>query len=71
MLLQLLRYDPRSVPSPGMPGYGARSGAPAVMLAYLKHIWSVGEREQALRRRVAVSVSYRMSTEWRKSFYLS
>jgi hypothetical protein len=40
-LLRLLEYDPsRCVP--GAPGYGAGSGQPAVMLAYVKHQWALG-----------------------------
>lgn len=49
MLVQLLRYDPAAV-QPGEPGYGAGSGAPAVMLAYAKHLWATGERREALAR---------------------
>jgi hypothetical protein len=50
MLVQLLRYDPRTVRTPHAPGYGAGSGAPAVMLAFVKHLWATGSREEALLR---------------------
>lgn len=50
MLLRLLGYDPAERSQPGQPGYGAGSGAPAVMLAYLKYLWAQGERSQAFRR---------------------
>lgn len=50
MLLDLLKYDPLSIPSSGMLGYGAGSGAPEVMLAYLKHLWDDQRREDALSR---------------------
>ncbi|KIY91810.1 FKBP12-rapamycin complex-associated protein [Monoraphidium neglectum] len=50
MLVQLLRYDPRSITTPHTPGYGAGSGAPAVMLAFVKHLWSTGSRQEALGR---------------------
>jgi hypothetical protein len=33
-----------------MRGYGAGSGAPAVMLAYVKHLWATGARREALSR---------------------
>ncbi|GBF92738.1 hypothetical protein Rsub_05107 [Raphidocelis subcapitata] len=50
MLVQLLRYDPRSVTTPHAPGYGAGSGAPAVMLAFVKHLWATGSRQESLSR---------------------
>jgi hypothetical protein len=50
MLVQLLGYDPASITKPGQPGYGAGSGAPAVMLAYVKHLWATGDRKEALLR---------------------
>jgi hypothetical protein len=50
MLVQLLGYDPASITRPGQPGYGAGSGAPAVMLAYVKHLWATGDRKEALSR---------------------
>lgn len=49
MLVQLLQYDPQTTKS-GQPGYGAGSGAPAVMLAYVKHLWATGDRKEALSR---------------------
>ncbi|GIL44136.1 hypothetical protein Vafri_1666 [Volvox africanus] len=49
MLLQLLRYNPMSL-HPGQPGYGAGSGAPHVMLAFLKHLWTQGQRAEAYYR---------------------
>lgn len=50
MLVSLLHYDPRSVATPHTPGYGAGSGAPAVMLAFVKHLWATGGRQEALAR---------------------
>jgi len=50
MLVQLLRYDPRSITTPHTPGYGAGSGAPPVMLAFVKHLWATGSRQEALAR---------------------
>ncbi len=50
MLVQLLHYDPRSVTTPHTPGFGAGSGAPAVMLAFVKHLWATGSRPEALAR---------------------
>lgn len=50
MLIQLLGYDPQSITRPGQPGYGAGSGAPGVMLAYCKHLWATGQRNDALSR---------------------
>jgi FKBP12-rapamycin complex-associated protein len=50
MLVQLLGYDPAGINKPGQPGYGAGSGAPAVMLAYVKHLWATGDRKEALSR---------------------
>ncbi|KAK3265868.1 hypothetical protein CYMTET_25476 [Cymbomonas tetramitiformis] len=47
-LLQLLKYDPATRTESSMPGYGAGSGAPHVMLAYLKHQWA--SNDTALRR---------------------
>lgn len=38
LLHKLLGYDPRVRPA-GQAGYGAGSGKPHVMLAYLKHMW--------------------------------
>ncbi len=35
------RYDPMAIKA-GNPGYGAGSGAPNVMLAFLKHTWITG-----------------------------
>ncbi|MEW5302322.1 MAG: hypothetical protein WDW36_005122 [Sanguina aurantia] len=49
ILLALLRYDP-ATRAPSTPGYGAGSGAPNVMLAYLKHIWMKGQRPSAYSR---------------------
>ncbi|EFJ44271.1 target of rapamycin, growth-regulatory PI3K-like protein kinase [Volvox carteri f. nagariensis] len=50
MLLQLLRYNPMSINQRGQPGYGAGSGAPHVMLAFLKHLWTQGQRTEACNR---------------------
>ncbi|KAG2491268.1 hypothetical protein HYH03_010473, partial [Edaphochlamys debaryana] len=50
MLLQLLRYNPMAITLPGVPGYGAGSGAPHVMLAFLKHLWTQGQRTEAYAR---------------------
>ncbi|GLC61314.1 hypothetical protein PLESTB_001742500 [Pleodorina starrii] len=50
MLLQLLRYNPMAITQPGQPGYGAGSGAPHVMLAFLKHLWTQGQRTEAYSR---------------------
>ena len=49
MLLQLLRYNPLEL-RPSEPGYGAGSNSPNVMLAYLKHIWITGQRQEAYAR---------------------
>ena len=48
-LLKLLDYDPSRC-APGSPGYGAGSGQPDVMLAYVKHQWSLGNRRDAFAR---------------------
>nr|ABB13529.1 target of rapamycin kinase [Chlamydomonas reinhardtii] len=50
MLLQLLRYNPMNITQAGNPGYGAGSGAPHVMLAFLKHLWTQGNRTEAYNR---------------------
>lgn len=44
-----LRYNPLKL-VPEEPGYGSGSGAPHVMLAYLKHIWIMGQRQEAYSR---------------------
>lgn len=49
MLVQLLGYDPRHK-APGEQGYGSGSGSPNVMLAFLKHLWQVGDRQEAFSR---------------------
>lgn len=49
-LVTLLKYDPLSVAKPGVVGFGAGSGAPDVMFAYLKLLWNEGDRESALAR---------------------
>jgi hypothetical protein len=48
-LLRLLDYDPSRC-APGAPGYGAGSGQPNVMLAYVKHQWALGNRRDAFAR---------------------
>jgi hypothetical protein len=48
-LLRLLEYDPSRC-APGSPGYGAGSGQPDVMLAYVKHQWALGNRRDAFAR---------------------
>ena len=48
-LLRLLDYDPSRC-APGSPGYGAGSGRPDVMLAYVKHQWVLGNRRDAFAR---------------------
>ena len=48
-LLRLLDYDPSRC-APGSPGYGAGSGQPDVMLAYVKHQWALGNRRDAFAR---------------------
>ena len=48
-LLRLLDYDPSRC-APGSPGYGAGSGQPNVMLAYVKHQWALGNRRDAFAR---------------------
>ena len=48
-LRTLLRYDPTAVP-PGERGYGAGSGAPDLMFAFLKHLWATQSRHDALMR---------------------
>ena len=48
-LLRLLDYDPSRC-APGSPGYGAGSGRPDVMLAYVKHQWALGNRRDAFAR---------------------
>lgn len=50
ILEQLLRYNPLTVQSAGIPGFGAGSGNPSVMFGFLKHLWHTGEQEQALAR---------------------
>ncbi len=47
---QLLRYNPMAITQRGVPGYGAGSGAPHVMLAFLKHLWTQGQRTEAFNR---------------------
>lgn len=39
-----------TISSPGQAGYGAGSGAPNVMLAWLKHLWGLGKRVEAFSR---------------------
>ena len=48
-LLRLLEYDPSRC-KPGSPGYGAGSGQPDVMLAYVKHQWALGNKRDAFAR---------------------
>jgi FKBP12-rapamycin complex-associated protein len=48
-LLRLLNYDPSQC-APGGAGYGAGSGRPDVMLAYVKHQWALGNRRDAFAR---------------------
>ena len=48
-LLRLLGYDPAQC-APGSQGYGAGSGRPDVMLAYVKHQWALGNRRDAFAR---------------------
>jgi FKBP12-rapamycin complex-associated protein len=48
-LLTLLEYDPIEC-APGTGGYGAGSGRPDVMLAYVKHQWALGNRRDAFSR---------------------
>ena len=48
-LRTLLRYDPSAVPL-GERGYGAGSGAPDLMFAFLKHLWATQSRHDALLR---------------------
>ena len=43
------RYDPMAIKA-GQAGYGSGSGAPNVMLAFLKHTWITGERKEAYYR---------------------
>eukprot|EP00798_Chlamydomonas_sp_ICE-L_P022753 gene22753-29921_t len=50
LLVQMLGYNPMSITTPGTQGYGAGSGAPNVMLAFLKHSWVVGDRKEAFQR---------------------
>ncbi|PNH00404.1 Serine/threonine-protein kinase TOR, partial [Tetrabaena socialis] len=47
---KLLRYNPMAITQPGVAGYGAGSGAPHVMLAFLKHLWTQGQRGEAYSR---------------------
>jgi FKBP12-rapamycin complex-associated protein len=52
-LLQLLGYDPLAIREPTAAGFGSGSGAPNVMLAYLKHLWTTGDstmRHEAFAR---------------------
>lgn len=56
-LLQLLRFDPARR-RPGEAGYGAGSGAPEVMLGYLKHLWYTGaDRVDVLNRHCTACLS--------------
>jgi len=48
-LVKLLGYDPKQRRRYEA-GYGASSGAPDVMLAYLKHMWVTGEKSEAFQR---------------------
>lgn len=48
-LVRLLGYDPKQRKQYEA-GYGASSGAPDVMLAYLKHMWVTGEKSEAFHR---------------------
>jgi FKBP12-rapamycin complex-associated protein len=53
VLQQLLQYDPMGITDPLQAGYGAGSGAPNVMLAYLKYLWTTGDtamRHEAFAR---------------------
>lgn len=44
------RYDPLAITEPGTAGYGAGSGCPHVMFAFLKHCWVHIDRREAYHR---------------------
>ena len=52
--LQPSSYNPLSL-QPHEPGYGAGSSCPNVMLAYLKHMWITGHRQEAYSRSVSAT----------------
>ncbi len=52
LLRSLLGYDPTTVPM-GEPGFGSCSGAPDLMFGFLKHLWAMHSKHDALLRSVA------------------
>jgi len=61
-LLRLLEYDP-ALCSEGTPGYGAGSGRPKVMFAYVKHLWHTGQKKQAFMRLQSLAHELREQSE--------
>ena len=66
-LLTLLEYDPIEC-APGTGGYGAGSGRPDVMLAYVKHQWALGNRRDAFSRLQSLVGELRYEEQGRPGF---
>ena len=66
-LLTLLEYDPIEC-APGTGGYGAGSGRPDVMLAYVKHQWALGNRRDAFSRLQSLVGELRYEEDGRPGF---
>jgi len=61
-LLRLLEYDPTVCPE-GKAGYGAGSGRPKVMFAFVKHLWHIGQKKQAFMRLQSLAHELREQSE--------
>lgn len=61
-LLRLLEYDPIMC-AEGKPGFGAGSGRPKVMFAFVKHLWHTGQKRQAFMRLQSLAHELRVQLE--------
>lgn len=61
-LLRLLEYDPIMC-ADGTAGFGAGSGRPVVMFAFIKHLWQTGQKRQAFMRLQSLANELRVQWE--------